>query len=654
MKTIQNPILRGFCPDPCMIRTGDDYYIATSTFEWWPCVNLYHSKDLAHWEQLPSPLREPGQMDLRGNPNSGGIWAPDLSWDGQYYYLLVTNVTTKKGRWYNTHNYMSRAASITGPWSQPVYLNSIGFDPSLLHDTDGKCYLVNMVNGFKGVLVQQMNPETGALLGERRKVYSGSGIGCTEGPRIYHIGSWYYLVVAEGGTGYSHCVTIARSDNVFGPYETMPDNPLLTSDQNDLTAIQKCGHGSFVETQNGEWYMAHLCSRPNSARGSLLGRETALQKITWQDGWPRLACGGKIAQNAVPAPKDLPEVELPAMAEQDDFDVPALAPGYATPRTPLGDCVNLTVRPGWLRLTGQESMNSLHHVTLVARRQQEHEMQAETRMDFAPVCPEQMAGFTYCYDSMNFYLLGKTCAEDGTPVLELLKSDTGVVEDVCDPVPVPDGTLDFKLTTTPDGGMAQFYYRQPQGEWQSIGPACPTDILTDEHCRGFTGAHVGVYVHDMAGLHAFGEYYPEQVEALCAMGIQYSRTVESTGSFALPQELLRWKPTCHHNDKLLERAEKFLHVPGYEKMPLFYIWGHSFEFERENTWPLMEQLAEKLHGAQDIWYATNGQIADYLTALRSTRESADGKRLYNPSAQPIWFVADGKVRVAEPGKLCEI
>ena len=218
------------------------------------------------------------------------------------------------------------------------------------------------------------------------------------------------------------------------------------------------------------------------------------------------ACGGKIAQNAVPAPKDLPEVELPAMAEQDDFDVPALAPGYATPRTPLGDCVNLTVRPGWLRLTGQESMNSLHHVTLVARRQQEHEMQAETRMDFAPVCPEQMAGFTYCYDSMNFYLLGKTCAEDGTPVLELLKSDTGVVEDVCDPVPVPDGTLDFKLTTTPDGGMAQFYYRQPQGEWQSIGPACPTDILTDEHCRGFTGAHVGVYAHDMAGLHNHADF----------------------------------------------------------------------------------------------------------------------------------------------------
>ena len=148
-----------------MIRTGEDYYIATSTFEWFPCVNLFHSRDLMHWEQIESPLREPGQMDLCGVPDSGGIWAPDLSWDGQYYYLLVTNVLTKKGRWYNTHNYMSRAASITGPWSKPLYLNSIGFDPSLLHDTDGKSYLVNMVNGFKGVLVQQIDRETGALLG---------------------------------------------------------------------------------------------------------------------------------------------------------------------------------------------------------------------------------------------------------------------------------------------------------------------------------------------------------------------------------------------------------------------------------------------------------------------------------------------------------
>lgn len=136
------------------------------------------------------------------------------------------------------------------------------------------------------------------------------------------------------------------------------------------------------------------------------------------------------------------------------------------------------------------------------------------------------------------------------------------------------------------------------------------------------------------------------------MGIRYSRTVSNTGHFGLPQDFMLWKPTCHHNDRLLERADKFLHTPGYEKMPLFYIWGHSFEFERENTWGLIGQLAEKLADAKDIWYATNGQIEDYITALRSLRQSADGRLLYNPTAQTIWFTTDGKLRTVEPGTMC--
>ena len=152
--------------------------------------------------------------------------------------------------------------------------------------------------------------------------------------------------------------------------------------------------------------------------------------------------------------------------------------------------------------------------------------------------------------------------------------------------------------------------------------------------------------------YAFGEYPPAEVDALRAMGIRYSRTVSNTGHFGLPQDFMRWQPTCHHNDRLLERADKFLHTPGYEKMPLFYIWGHSFEFDRENTWDLIGQLAEKLADAKDIWYATNGQIEDYITALRSLRQSADGRLLYNPTAQTIWFTTDGKIRTAEPGTVC--
>lgn len=336
MSIIQNPVLRGFCPDPCMIRSGPDYYLATSTFEWWPGVNFFHSRDLARWEQIESPLRDPGQLDLRGDPNSGGIWAPDLSTDGKRFYLLVTDVKTKKGRWYNTHNYLLWADTMAGPWSQPVYLNSIGFDPSLLHDTDGKCYLVNMVNGFRGVLVQQLDPATGTLVGPRHKVYDGSGIGCTEGPRIYHIGDWYYLLVAEGGTGYEHCVTVARSADVFGPYETMPGNPLLTSDRQDPDGLQKCGHASLVQSADGGWYLAHLCARPNRSKGCILGRETAIQRIVWQDGWPALAQGGRFGHSQFEGPTPAADFVPRTMPERDDFETGSLLPGYASPRAPLG------------------------------------------------------------------------------------------------------------------------------------------------------------------------------------------------------------------------------------------------------------------------------------------------------------------------------
>lgn len=146
---IKNPILKGFCPDPSIIRVGDDYYLANSTFEWWPGVRLWHSRDLEHWEQLPSPLNRTSQLNMLGNPPACGIWAPDISYDGKRFYLVYTDVKTQKGRYYNNHNYLVWARDICGPWSDPVYLNSTGFDPSLFHDTDGRTYLVNMRNGFR-------------------------------------------------------------------------------------------------------------------------------------------------------------------------------------------------------------------------------------------------------------------------------------------------------------------------------------------------------------------------------------------------------------------------------------------------------------------------------------------------------------------------
>ncbi|MBQ9119536.1 MAG: glycoside hydrolase family 43 protein [Lachnospiraceae bacterium] len=530
---IQNPILRGFCPDPSIIRVGEDYYIATSTFEWWPGVKLFHSKDLKHWEQIASPLRRRSQLDMAGNPPSGGIWAPCLSYDGQYFYLVYTDVKTKKGRYYNTHNYVVYTEDIRGEWSEPVYLNSIGFDPSLFHDTDGKKYLINMINKFKGIVVQELEAKTLRPIGERKLVYGGSEIGKTEGPHMYHIGDWYYLIVAEGGTGYTHCVTMARSKSIWGPFETAPDNPILTSNREDIYALQKCGHADIVDTPEGEWYMVHLCSRPlNGKRWCTLGRETAIQKMKWQDGWLRLAEGGRFAATYVPEPGEMPESRLQDGAEtgtdsavlkenqpdekveiginvfdlHEHFDSAELPIGFVSPRVSCDHAVDLESRPGWLRLKGQESMNSLHRVSLLAVRQQEAQAYAATIMDFKPDYTEQLAGLTYMYDALNFYLLGITAAEEGSRVLTVLKSDQGEITDEIEPIPVPeDCDVQMKAVITDGGEALEFFYcftkaADYEEKWISIGKKFTTEMITDEYCRGFTGAHFGLYAHDMTGL----------------------------------------------------------------------------------------------------------------------------------------------------------
>jgi xylan 1,4-beta-xylosidase len=505
---INNPVLRGFNPDPSILRVGDDYYIANSTFEWFPGVQIHHSKDLIHWKLIARPLNRLSQLDMRGEPNSGGIWAPCLSYDRGVFYLIYTDVRTKGSIFKDTHNYLVTATEICGEWSEPVYLNSSGFDPSLFHDDDGRKWLVNMVcthkKRFAGILLQEYDPQARRLIGPVTNIFKGTELGFTEGPHLYKHSGRYYLLVAEGGTGLGHAVTIARADRINGPYEADPANPMLTSREDRSLAIQKAGHADIVASQNGEWYMAHLCGRPMPNRGyCTLGRETALQKVIWtEDGWLRLACGGNQPQAEVDAPA-LPEYPWLAEPVRDDFDSPRLNINFQSLRTPLDeDMLSLTERPGYLRLKGRESISSKYRQSLIARRQQAFRYTASTCVEFEPQDYLQLAGLVCFYDTHNFYYLRISRDETVGKCLGIVAAQNNQFE-----LPLRDNEVSIAgwercyLRADVDYDRLQFFYSADGGRWDKIGPVLDAATLSDEYCMEgqFTGAYVGICCHDQSG-----------------------------------------------------------------------------------------------------------------------------------------------------------
>lgn len=508
--TIDNPILRGSNPDPSIVRVGDDYYIATSTFEWFPGVRIHHSRDLVHWRLLGHVLTRTSQVDLRGNPRSGGVWAPCLSHDGERFWLVYTDVKAWGHGFVDAHNYLVTAPSIEGPWTDPIYLNSSGFDPSMFHDEDGRKWVVNMCwdhrpgrHPFAGILLQEYDHARGILVGEPRTIFRGSTLGRTEGPHLYRRGSWLYLVCAEGGTSWEHAVTVARATNIEGPYELAPHHPLLTAEGRPSVALQKSGHGSLVQTQNEEWYLAHLCARPAlPSRRCVLGRETALQRIEWDaEGWPRLLGGGNKPSTQLSAPKLSPH-PFPAEPACETFDAPVLPAHFQTLRVPSDPSwLSLVDRPGYLRLRGRESPQSLHRHSLVARRITELDFEARTTLEVRPRSFQQLAGLMCWYDDQNWAYLAVTHDENLGRCLTLLVAELGACRELLDAsVPLPD---DPRIGLRVRARSGQLRWQWSTGSvWQPLPAVFDLTQLSDEHTTlgmGFTGAFVGMCAHDMTG-----------------------------------------------------------------------------------------------------------------------------------------------------------
>jgi len=510
--TIRNPILRGFHPDPSILRFGGAYYIASSTFEWFPGVRLHRSADLACWESIGYALTRRSQLDMLGNPDSGGIWAPDLSSVDGAVYLVFTDVKSWGSGTFDTHNYVVRAERPEGPWSEPSYLNSSGFDPSLFHDDDGRSWLVNMLNDarlpgqpFGGIVLQEFDRQASTLVGEPRIVFRGTVRGMTEGPHLYKRDGRYYLMTAEGGTIYDHQVTVARAERLEGPYQVDPANPILTSSQDPNLALQKAGHASLIHTPEGEPYLAFLCGRPALPRRLCpLGRETGLARARWtDDGWLRLADGGRAPSLQTPAPVDvMPPARSEGPLEQRvDFAGGELPDDFQSLRVPLEPSwADLQARPGFLRLRGRESLASRHRQSLLARRRQAFACEVETTVEAEPRSFQHMAGLVCYYDTRNYVYLHLTHDERAGRVVALLQADAGPARrPQHQSLPAPGGGP-VRLRMTLDGDRLRCWVGSDAGTWQPIGPLFDAALLSDEYDGlGFTGTFLGMAAQDLAG-----------------------------------------------------------------------------------------------------------------------------------------------------------
>jgi len=512
---IRNPILPGFNPDPSICRVGDVYYIATSTFEWFPGVALYHSKDLANWRPIGHALTRRSQLDLLGVTDSSGIWAPSLSYADGQFHLIYTIVRTRATNFKDVHNYLVTSPTITGPWSEPIYLNSSGFDPSLFHDEDGRKWLANMVWDFRpgkprfaGILLQEYSPSEGRLVGSVTKILQKPIL--SEGPNLYKRDGWYYLMLAEGGTGWNHGIAMARSRSITGPYELDPQPLVITSRKNPALPLQKAGHGELVQTPTGEWHLVHLASRPAyPERRCILGRETCIQKVIWsEDGWLRLAHGGTDPLVELPGPAGIAPCLWPDEPARDEFDETALSPRWQSLRVPIDDSwVSLSQRPGWLRLLGRESQHSLFNQSLVARRLTSLPATIETCMQFEPQSFMQSAGLILYYDTRNHFHLRMTSDESMGKVLMLTVTDDGNYAELGQPLKVNDWQSVFLRATMTDE-RTQFLASRDGSAWQSIGPALDTSKLSDDYGSGmkFTGTLIGICCQDLAGTRAIADF----------------------------------------------------------------------------------------------------------------------------------------------------
>ena len=321
---LHNPILPGFYPDPSICRVGEDFYLVCSSFELCPGIPLFHSRDLQHWEQLCYIMTPENGFHVEKNCGNGGVMAPTIRWHDGTFYLINCNFGDKG-------NFIVTAENPAGPWSEPHWLTDVpGIDASIFFDVDGACYIMGTAENWpdgkgglrQGIWAAKYDIEHFRMAGEPHALWGGAmaGVASPEAPHIYHIGKYYYLLIAEGGTEQYHSATVARSESVFGPYEGCKANPVLTMRHlGQRAAIQNAGHADLIDLPDGSWYAVFLASRLIGGESKNLGRETFLVPVRWELDWPLFTPDTGKVEWDYDFPESLPWTEKPEQPVRDDF-----------------------------------------------------------------------------------------------------------------------------------------------------------------------------------------------------------------------------------------------------------------------------------------------------------------------------------------------
>ena len=470
-----NPVIAGLHPDPSVCRAGDDYFLACSSFEYFPGVPIFHSRDLVHWEQVGNALDRPSQLCLPPEtPSSGGIYAPTLRHHDGRFWLITTNVAPGGG------NLLLTATDPAGPWSEPVRVPGItGIDPDLAWDDEGRCWCT-----YNGILQVRIDPCTGQTFGEPERLWSGApGAQAPEAPHLYRIGDFWYLLIAEGGTERGHAVSVARGPAPGGPFEPCPANPILTH-RGTNRPIQNTGHADLVQAPDGSWWMVFLGVRPGGGTPGwhVLGRETFLAPVAWVDGWPVV---GDVTPSMAAPPWPPRAVATPVV--RDDFDELDLHPRWISVRSRPAESWSTTDRPGWLTLQARGGSLDDPGVTFVGRRQQHMSCRVRALVDPG----EGRGGLAVRVDERHHYEI-----EAGGGEVRVL-ARAGTFQQVVASRPAPPGPLRLGLDVVASSPGSWHPCEEPDTLRLSVEGDVLAELdgryLSTEVAGGFTGRVIGMY-----------------------------------------------------------------------------------------------------------------------------------------------------------------